>query len=76
MAAETPVYDRRLLYLVKLHIMAQPTELPRKRRINSRGGFFLLLLLALLLLFFVLKQLGVNPVEVTDDSEIIEHPHR
>lgn len=47
-----------------------------KRRLLTRWEIFFLVVAVLLVLSFLLKQCGVNMVEVTDDTEIIEHPHR
>ncbi len=46
-------------------------EKPRKRLL-SRFEVFLLIIGAIILLYFILKGVGLDPVQQTEDTEIID----
>ncbi len=50
-------------------------ETPQKNRLLRRWEWYLLAAVALILLYFLLESLGIGPVEVTEDSQIIQRPH-
>jgi hypothetical protein len=51
-------------------------ETNEKRRLLHPWEKFFLFVALLIILYFVLQKLGVNVLEVSDESEIIQKPHR
>lgn len=47
-----------------------------KKRLLTRWELFILIIIVFLILYFILQKFGINMVEVTEDSEIIQKPHQ
>jgi len=46
------------------------------RRLLSRWELFFLIIAVFILLYFILQQFGIDVVQVVEESEITDRPHR
>ena len=46
------------------------------KRLLTRWELFILIVVVLIILYFILQKFGINMMEVTEDSEIIQKPHQ
>jgi hypothetical protein len=51
-------------------------ESGKKKKLLSRWELFILIVVVFLILYFILQKFGINMMEVTEDSEIIQKPHQ
>lgn len=51
-------------------------ESGKKKKLLTRWELFILIVVVFLILYFILQKFGINMVEVTEDSEIIQKPHQ
>ena len=47
-----------------------------KKRLLNRWELFILIVVVLIIIYFILLKFGINMMEVTEDSEIIQKPHQ
>jgi hypothetical protein len=52
------------------------SDTENKRRLITRWELFFLILAILIILYAILQKFGINVVEVTEESEIIQRPHQ
>jgi hypothetical protein len=67
---------RSKIFLTSVKYQLLMEESRKKKRLLTRWELFILITVVLLILYFILQKFGINMVEVTEDSEIIQKPHQ